>query len=177
MMLDIVRAALLALLLSACASVGASARLEPLAFLEGCWIGSFAANPELKDERCFVFEESRNRMRDTHTVVGTGYSGETIYAWDEAASRIGVVYRSSAGGVMTGSVQAGEGGIVIPDVRHVGADGAVQELRSHWRRESAERFTVITDRRENGAWREFMRIVYERKPPAGCDATPAPAAC
>ena len=136
-------------------------RLAPLAFLEGCWMGTFeGAAPQ--DRRCFERDLNRHILRDRHDVVGTGYGGETIYAWNAVAQRIDVMYYANDGGVMTGRV-AEEGGVLsVLDARYISESG-VQVLRSRWVL-SAQGFAVETDRFENGAWARFMRINYVRAP-------------
>ena len=99
-------------------------------------------------------------LRDRHEVVGSGYGGETIYAWNAETQRIDVMYYANDGGVMSGRV-AEEGGVLsVLDARYI-SEGGVQLLRSRWVR-SGDAFAVETDRFENGAWSRFMRIAYVR---------------
>ncbi len=134
-------------------------RLAPLTFLEGCWVGTFEG-ADIRDQRCFERGLNGHILRDRHEVVGTGYGGETIYAWNAEAQRIDVMYYANDGGVMTGRV-AEEGGVLsVLDARYV-REGGVQELRSRWVR-SGDGFAVETDRLENGTWSRFMRISYVR---------------
>lgn len=147
----------------ACATEApAGDRLAPLAFLEGCWVGTFEG-ATLRDERCFERALNGHILRDWHEVVGTRYGGETIYAWNAEAQRIDVTYYANDGGMMTGRV-AEEGGVLsVVDARYISESG-VQELRSRWVR-SGDAFAVETDRFENGAWVRFMRITYTRTAP------------
>jgi len=159
------REMLLAVLLSACAT---SARdedpLAPLAFMEGCWIGSFDSPDGLQDERCY--ERRDDQIRDRHTVLGTGYGGETTYAWNAQRQRIEATYLASDGSRMTGVVRVEDNGqLWLRDGRHVSPDGSVQVLRSRWISTPDGGFTVETQRQENGEWRQFMRIIYVRAPP------------
>ena len=156
------RALLLAVLLSACAT---SARVEdplaPLAFMQGCWIGSFDSPDGLQDERCY--QRRDGQVRDRHTVLGTGYGGETTYVWNAQTQRIEVTYVATDGSRMTGVVRVEEDGqLWLRDGRHVGPDGAVQMLRSRWIPNPGGGFTVDTQREEGGVWRQFMRITYVR---------------
>jgi hypothetical protein len=152
-----------ALALGALASAAhAQERLAPLATLEGCWLGSFSGPNQLQDERCFTPIAGGQQWRDVHEVVGVGYGGETIYAWDAAAQRIDVSYYANDGGLMRGYAVVSPEGIAFPEARYVGANGGVQQLRSRWTL-GGDGFEVVTERLEDGAWRELMRISYRRK--------------
>jgi hypothetical protein len=135
--------------------------LAPLAFLEGCWIGTFDEPGAPRDERCFTFANGGRHLRDVHTVVDAGYSGETIYAWDAAARQIVVAYFANDGGLMHGVVSMSGETLSIPDARYVSPNGEVQHLRSRWVRQ-AEGFVTETEREEGGVWRPLMRITYAR---------------
>jgi len=165
---------ILACLLAACATPArAQNRLEVFGALEGCWIGTFAESNGLQDQRCFTRIHEGRQWRDVHAVIGTGYGGETIYAFDAEANRIAVVYYANDGGLMRGHGDVVRGGINFPDARYVGADGNVQELRSFWSLAAdGEHYDVTTERRENGEWRPFMRIAYTRTSGPG-EETPA----
>lgn len=159
-----IRALALALALvasPACATTPAEDRLAPLAFLEGCWTGTFEG-AALRDERCYQRDLNGHVLRDVHTVVGAGYGGETLYAWNAETQRIEVMYYANDGGLMTGRVAEEGGSLWVLDARYVSESG-VQHLRSRWVREG-EGFAVETDRFEDGAWVRFMRIDYVRAP-------------
>jgi len=133
------RGLLFALALTACAAPArAGDRLDALRAFEGCWVGAFAASEGLRDERCFAPMQDGRQWRDTHAVVGAGYGGETIYAWDAELGRIDVSYFASDGALMRGHAVAARGGLDFPDGRYVGADGIVQRLRSRWRMSAAD---------------------------------------
>jgi hypothetical protein len=155
---------LLAIVLGACVSPArAEDHLAPLAFLEGCWIGAFEGQ-ELQDRRCFAAILNGHAVRDTHTVLGVGYGGETTYVWNAQTQRIEVSYLANDGGLMSGSVALDADGVLrMSDGRYVGADGEVLMLRSHWRR-SGEGFTVVTEQQRAGAWAPLMAITYVRAP-------------
>ncbi len=161
-----IRALSLALALTACATpTQAEDELAPLGFLRGCWVGSFDSPDGLTDERCFESMQGGRYLRDTHTVRGTGYGGEAIYAWNAERHRIEVTYFASDGGLMTGVVGVETDGLLLMrDGRYVGPDGAVQMLRSRWLRNEGGGFTVETEREENGEWRQMMRIIYTPAP-------------
>lgn len=104
-------------------------------------------------------------LRDTHTVRGTGYGGETLYAWNAETQRIEASYFARDGGLMNGIVaEEADGQLWLRDGRYIGVDGAVQHLRSHWIRNADGGFTVETQRLEGDAWRQMMRIIYVRAP-------------
>lgn len=158
------RALLLALTLFGCATPArAEDALAPLAFLHGCWVGVFEGGQGLRDERCYAPVLEGRALRDVHTVVGAGYGGETTYVWNAETRRIEVSYIANDGGLMRGHVEADDAGVLwVRAARYVGADGRVQQLRSHWERAGADAFTVVTEREENGAWAPLMRIAYRR---------------
>jgi hypothetical protein len=140
----------------------AANQLDVFRALEGCWVGTFEDANGLQDERCFTPMQSGKQWRDVHAVVGVGYGGETIYAFDAEADRIVVTYYANDGGLMRGHADVVDGGVDFPDARYVGADGAVQDLRSRWHLMGADRFDIATERREGGVWRLFMRLSYRR---------------
>lgn len=157
------RALILALALAAGASPArAQNQLDAFQAFEGCWTGVFAGNSELHDSRCFMQVNFGRQWRNVHTVEGTGYGGVTMYAWDAELRRIDVVYYASDGALMRGYAVAESGGLSFPEARYVGADGQVQQLRSHWRFTDADNFEVVTERFQDGAWVELMRIRYAR---------------
>lgn len=155
------RAALFALVLVSAPAAQAQSGVDVFAQIEGCWLGTFDGG-EIEDERCITPMNGGRQWRDVHTVVGVGYGGETIYAWDADAGHIAVMYFANDGGLMRARGDVVLGGIDFSDARYVGADGQVQELRSRWRIPAGDRFEVVTERRENGEWRSFMRIEYRR---------------
>lgn len=157
------RAFLMALALAACASPArAQNQLDAFQALEGCWTGVFAGNAELRDSRCFMQVNFGRQWRDVHTVEGTGYGGVTMYAWDAELRRIDVVYYASDGALMRGYAVAENGGLTFPEARYIGADGQVQQLRSRWRFTGDAAFEVVSERFQDGAWIELMRINYAR---------------
>jgi hypothetical protein len=128
---------------------------------DGCYVGAFDNQPGLRDERCFERLFDGRVLRDRHTVLGTGYSGETFYAWNAETQRVEVMYYASDGGLMTGRVsEEPDGFLWLLDGRYVGADGNVQHLRSRWIMSGQDGFIVESDRLEDGAWVRFMRITY-----------------
>lgn len=134
--------------------------LAPLAFLNGCWDGTFDGPQHLRDERCFTTILNGHAVRDAHNVLGTGYGGETTYVWNAETQRIEVSYVANDGGLMTGRVEQGaDGALVFLDSRYIGADGHILLLRSRWERQG-EGFAVVTEEQLNGAWRPMMRISY-----------------
>lgn len=160
-----IRALALSLALGACAtSVRAEEdRLAPLGFLNGCWIGTFDGSQALQDERCYTTVLYGHMLRDTHTVVGAGYGGETTYVWNAETQRIEVSYVASDGGLMTGRVEQGADGVLwMHDGRYVGADGRVLALRSRWERRG-DGFVVISEQQRDGAWAPLMTITYARR--------------
>ena len=155
------RALFAALALAGCAGVArASEPLAALAFFEGCWVGAFEGS-EIRDERCFTPMQGGQQWRDTHNVVGTGYGGETIYAWDAAERHLDIAYYANDGGLMRGAGVLTADGFELPEARYVGADGGVQNLRTRYVR-TAEGFEAITERMHGGVWQPFMRIAYTR---------------
>lgn len=156
------RTLLVALALLACAAPARAQedRLAPLLFLNGCWTGTFEGG-SVRDDRCFEPMLDGRALRDRHTVVGVGYGGETIYAWNAETRRIEVTYFANDGGLMTGRVAEEDGVLWMRDGRYVSPRGDVQNLRSRWVR-TAEGFVTETEREDGGEWRPLMRIRYVR---------------
>ncbi|MGE0741823.1 MAG: hypothetical protein AB7O98_10815 [Hyphomonadaceae bacterium] len=154
------RALLIALALAACAAPARSpTAAEALAPLIGCWRGTFDGNAEVHDERCF--ERLGAHVVDTHRVLPTTYAGETTYH-DDGAGGIVFAYASNDGGRSNGAVEPQVGRLVFPPHMHRAADGAELRLRATWVLEAPDRFVSMSEVEEGGAWRPFMRIVYER---------------
>lgn len=152
-----------ALALAACSTASrVDAPLDVFREIEGCWVGTFEGGNGLQDQRC-IAPLAGGRWLDTHQVIGAGYGGDTVYAWDAASERIVVDYTANDGGRMSSHGDVVDGGIDFPDATYVGADGEIQALRSRWRFEG-DRLEVATERLENGAWVAFMRITYQRTP-------------
>lgn len=155
-----------ALALAACVAPARAQRedrLAPLAPLYGCWSGTFEATPTLRDERCLAPMLDGHAVRDRHTVLGAGYNGETIYAWNPETQRIEAAYYTNDGARMTGRVsREADGSLWLLDGRYVGVDGAVQMLRSRWIIKPDGGFAIETDRLEEGVWVRLMRIDYVR---------------
>jgi hypothetical protein len=164
----LIRVLIAALALAACATPAqAQHHLEPFNGISGCYVGTFDGPEGLRDERCFERAFDGRVLRDRHTVVGAGYSGETLYAWNAETQRVEVMYYASDGGLMTGRVsEAPNGSLWLLDGRYVGGDGAVQSLRSRWIMNGEGGFVVETDRFEHGAWVRLMRISYVSAPEA-----------
>lgn len=152
-----------ALALAACAAPAreqtAAAAFAPLI---GCWRGEFEDQPNIHDERCF--QTLGDHVVDTHAVRPTTYAGETTYHLDDASGVIVFAYASNDGGRSNGSVRVEGERYVFPAHAHRGADGDEQRLRSTWTLQSPDRFVMLSEREERGAWRPFMRVSYTRAP-------------
>lgn len=152
----------LAVLLGACA---ASAPTDPMAAFQtlmGCWRGTFSDQPNIHDERCF--EPLGAHVVDVHYVRPTAYWGETTYHYDEAQREVVYAYAASDGGRSNGVVTAEGDVLVFAPHTFRTADGRDLRLRSTWTLEGPDRFTVFSERFEDGAWVALMRITYERAP-------------
>jgi hypothetical protein len=157
------RALFLALALAACAAPArdqaAAAAFAPLI---DCWRGAFENQPDIEDERCF--QAMGDHVVDTHAVRPTTYTGEATYHLDETRHKILFAYASNDGGRSNGSVRVeGDRYIFAPHTHHSG-DGAELRLRSTWTLERSDRFVMVSEQEEGGAWRPFMRITYTRAP-------------
>lgn len=157
------RALLFALALAGCAAnARADDALAPLAPFMGCWRGEFQDQPDIHDERCFTPMLGGAFVRDVHYVRPTDYAGETIYVYDAHAGAIAVTYYSSSGGVAHARLRPEEGAFVFPEHVFTHADGSELRMRSIWRFENEDRFVVVTEAMEDGAWRPFGVIAYAR---------------
>ena len=158
-----------ALVGSAAAGDGPAAQLN---FLQGCWRGAFQSEAGVTDNRCFQPMLGGQYMRDTHVVHnGAGpYSGETIYYLDAQTHQLSFTYFASDGGVMRGTGNVNEQGIVFPPSQYIGSDGQALTLRSNWRRDGPDRFVAVTEMQDHDRWRPLHTIVYVRagelSPPA-----------
>ena len=156
-----IRALALALALAACAAPAreqtAASAFAPLI---GCWRGEFERQPDIHDERCF--QTLGAHVVDTHAVRPTTYAGETTYHLDETSGEIVFAYASNDGGRSNGSVRIGEARYIFAPHTHRGGDGQELRLRSTWTLHGADRFVMLTEREEQGAWRPFMHVTYTR---------------
>lgn len=132
--------------------------------LMGCWRGAFEGQPDIHDERCF--EPLGMHVVDRHFVRPTSYAGETTYHLDDGTGAIVFAYASNDGGRSNGALELRDGALDFPAHEHVSADGRRQRLRSTWTMEGADRFVVVSEREEGGAWQPWGRITYERAPAA-----------
>ena len=158
------RALLIAVLLSACAtSARADDQMAPFAPLLGCWRGAFEGNDAIHDERCFEPMLDGRYVRDVHYVRPTTYGGETIYFFDVQRGALAFTYYASDGGMTSGGVQLAPGELVFDPQTYAGADGATQQMRSHWVIYGAERFVATTEVERDGAWWPWGVITYVRE--------------
>jgi hypothetical protein len=159
----LIRAFALALALAACAAPAreqtATAAFAPLM---GCWRGEFENQPNIHDERCF--QTLGDHVVDTHAVRPTTYAGETTYHLDETSGEIVFAYAPNDGGRSNGSVRVEGDRYVFAAHTHRGADGSEQRLRSTWTVETPDRFVMMSEHEDDGAWRPFMRASYTRAP-------------
>src|SRR5689334_20816807 len=131
------RSLALALLASFALTASAAAGDGPLAqlnFFQGCWRGTFQGEAGVTDIRCFQPMLGGQYVRDTHVVhAGAGpYSGETIYYLDAQTHQLGFTYYASDGGIMRGTGNVDEHGIVFPPSQYIGSAGQALTLRSRW---------------------------------------------
>jgi hypothetical protein len=146
--------------------------LAQLDFFQGCWRGTFEGPGNVTDNRCFQPMLGGQFVRDTHVVHGGqgAYSGETIYYLDAQTHQLSFTYYASDGGVMRGTGNVDEQGIMFPPAQFVGSNGEAVTLRSTWRRDGADRYVAVAEIQEHGQWRPHITIAYVRarelSPPA-----------
>jgi hypothetical protein len=158
-----IRSLLLALVIAGCAAPARQqTAADAFAPLMGCWRGTFDGQPNIHDERCF--ETLGEHVVDTHHVRPTTYAGETTYHLDDAQREIVFAYASNDGGRSNGSMHTEGERLIFPAHAHRSSDGAELRLRSTWTIESPDRFVTVSEQKEAGAWRPFMRITYTRAP-------------
>lgn len=150
---------LLALLLASAQAAPAPADpLSPLAMLVGsCWHGRFAEG-DLTDLRCVEPMLGGAHIRDRHSVVGTGYAGETIYSWDADRGQIGFAYHNSLGGVARGWIEISDDGFAGSGV-YRGPNGETQNTAFTLHIEGDR---MVQRSYEDG--RETARIDFVRRP-------------
>ena len=140
-------------------------KLEPLAFLAGsCWKGTFAGRP-VTDEHCFAWVYGGRFLRDHHVVRGDSvpYEGETTYAWDAQQKQIAYWYIALPGFYSHGNVDATDGALLFRDNL---VTSTPRQLRTTWRRSTADAYTVIVEEVTNGKSKELWSMVMRRSRPA-----------
>ena len=152
--------AVLAALLAALPLLASAADpLQPLAAFAGhCYKGEIAAGKD-SDEHCFQWILGGKALRDVHVVRGPGhpdYGGETTYYYDSGARRIEYIYLETAGGVMRGHVEPGEGALVFPATTYV-AGGQAMTLRVRWTLAS-DGYEAWSEAQDKGAWATMFRV-------------------
>jgi len=137
--------------------------LAAQAFLAGhCWRGTFP-NGKATDEHCFEWVYDGQFLRDRHVVEGNRapYGGETLYYWDSTSSAVHYLYINTSGGHSRGTVAVADGVLMFPEERYT-ANGVEQVFRSQWRRDGADAYLVLTERMDQGQWREAWRMRMTR---------------
>jgi hypothetical protein len=142
--------------------------LQPLEFVVGsCWRGNFPDGPQT-DTHCFTPMLAGAFVRDVHVVEGAPapYSGETLYRWDGAASRIRFDYYASDGAHSQGVALPAPGGLSFPTETRTAPDGSEMTIRSSWTRDGADAYLVIAEAWDGEGWRELWRMRMVRTGPA-----------
>jgi hypothetical protein len=140
-------------------------KLQPLAFLAGsCWKGTFAGRP-VTDEHCFAWVYGGRFLRDHHVVRGDSlpYEGETTYAWDASQKSIVYWYIALPGFYSHGNVAPTDGALLFHDNL---VTSTPRQLRTTWRRSSAEAYTVLVEEVTAGKSHELWSMVMRRSKPA-----------
>ena len=140
-------------------------KLQPLAFLAGsCWKGTFAGRA-VTDEHCFAWVYGGRFLRDRHVVRGDSlpYEGETTYAWDTQQKGIVYWYIALPGFYSHGNVDPSDGALLFRDNL---VTSTPRQLRTTWRRSSADAYTVLVEEVTDGKSKELWSMVMRRFQPA-----------
>jgi hypothetical protein len=140
---------------------GALDKLQPLAFLAGnCWKGTFTGRT-VTDEHCFTWIYGGRFLRDHHVVRGDSvpYQGETTYAWDARQKRIVYWYIALPGFFSHGNVDASDGALIFRDSL---VTSTPRQLRTTWRRSTADAYTVLVEEVIDGKSKELWSMVMQR---------------
>jgi hypothetical protein len=140
-------------------------KLEPFAFLAGsCWKGTFAGRA-VTDEHCFAWVYGGRFLRDRHVVRGDSvpYEGETTYAWDAQQKQIVYWYIALPGFYSHGNVDATDGALLFRD--NV-VTSTPRQLRTTWRRSTADAYTVLVEEVTNDKSKELWSMVMRRSHPS-----------
>jgi hypothetical protein len=116
------------------------------------------------DEHCFEWVFDRKFIRDRHIVRGgEAYQGESLYRWDAATKQLAYWYWSSAGLVVTGTVETSPEGIVFPS-RYTTPKGEI-ELKAVWKRVGADAYRTSQSQRAAGdsAWKPLWSMELKRQ--------------
>lgn len=159
------RLAVIALTLGYAGSAGAQAQaaspLAPLEFLVGsCWAGDFPGGKPT-DRHCFEWMYDRKFIRDRHVVSSAPkYEGESIYSADAKTGKISYTYWSSAGLVLTGSVEEAGNTLVFPS-RYSTPQGDV-EIKAVWTKTGPDGYRVANFQKSGSDWKELWTMEMRR---------------
>jgi len=143
-------------------------RFEPVSRLAGsCWEGAFPSGP--RDFHCWEWALDGAFLRDRHEVRGAAepYGGETFYGWDADAGVLRFWYFNSLGGRSEGSVEKlpGENRWLLVESYAGSTPMSPEESEIELRNfltVGVDAYSVVTEQREGGSWKEIMSIRFER---------------
>lgn len=147
------------------AAAETSSPYAPLAFLVGhCWQGELPGGKKDIDTHCFSWIYADKFVRDAHVVHGAGhkdYLGESIYYWDSVAKKLQYLYFENAGGSSHGDVETTATTLVFPPTDYQ-EGGKTQTYRSRWSHAGAEAYDVITEFKNDNAWKTAWTVHMEK---------------
>jgi hypothetical protein len=137
-----------------------------LAELAGsCWLGTDAAG-QPTDRQCYwqqyAFLRGSIEIFAGSATGKPAYTGDSLFAWDAAASDIGYDYWASTGHAGRARARFEGERLVFPPADE--GDGGRPRIRSTWERLDTDSFRVVREHAEaGGEWREVQRVVYRRE--------------
>ncbi len=164
MRVPILLLAMAAALAAPSAALALEPHFKPLEYLVGhCWRARFKNGQQ--DVQCYRALYGGKLLQSTHVVEGSQprYEGMSVFSWDAANKRVRYHYFTSTGAVSEGYFDNRAKEIVIPE-RHVGDDGKVTELETHYERDGDDAYNVVTREKTAKGWVERWTLNYRREP-------------
>ena len=144
----------------------------PLDYMIGhCWRAKFKDGKE--DVQCYRALYGGKLVQSTHVVEESQprYEGMAIFSWDAANKRLRFHYFTSTGAVAEGYFANDAEGVLIPE-RHVGDDGTITDMETHYQRVGDAAYRVVTREKTKTGWVERMDLLYQREPQPALQTTP-----
>lgn len=144
------------------------ARMAPLDALAGwCWRGTSRGGRQT-DTRCFSpsygwdVQERRIVTDGSRPVLAPEYR---LYWHDRMAPRISYQATAAGGGRRFGTVRPLDDGLSFVDYEQDGSGHVAEDVATHWRRDGADAWEVVSESLRPGARRELWRLRMVRAGP------------
>lgn len=145
---------------------------EAMEFLVGhCWRGELRAGVE--DTHCFERVYGGRFLRDRHEVTG-GYSGETLYSWNQLGGAADYTYWNSVGGVSRGTMRPNGDQLDFGDETYRAADGRTMRIATAWQRRGETQYEVRVSSPGNPTGARVTRYTRLDRAPVSVSSSQAP---